>query len=148
MLTETIKRLQYLCDIIPSLLAKISREEFSAISNPGKWCKIEILGHLIDSAANNHQRFIRIQYEDVPTIVYHTDNWVKLSGYKNNEKAHLINLWEVYNRQLVFILKAIPEENFGRKCKTNEQEPVTLKWLIEDYVKHLEHHLKQLVVYK
>ncbi|OFY62798.1 MAG: hypothetical protein A3H98_10025 [Bacteroidetes bacterium RIFCSPLOWO2_02_FULL_36_8] len=148
MITQSINRLQYLCEIIPSLLNKIQEEDFSRKLHPGKWCKKEILGHLIDSATNNHQRFIRIQYEDVPTIIYHTDNWVRLTDYKNIETEHLINLWEGYNRHLIFIIKFLSEENLRRKCKTNEPEPVSLQWLIDDYVKHLEHHLKQLVEYK
>ncbi len=148
MLNETTNRLQFLCDIIPSLLEKIKEEDFSFKHNPEKWSKKEILGHLIDSATNNHQRFIRVQYEDVPTIIYHTDNWVRLTDYKNIEAKYLINLWEAYNIHLVFIIKAIPKENLKRKCKTNEPEPVTLQWLIDDYLNHLEHHLKQLVEYK
>lgn len=148
MLVETITRLHYLCDTIPPLLKAVSEDEYNRKPSPEKWCKKEILGHLIDSASNNHQRFIRVQYEDIPSLVYHTDHWVSLTDYKNSKPLQLISLWEAYNRHLLFIIEAIPPENLVRKCITNEKSPVTLQWLIQDYVKHLEYHLKQIVTYQ
>ena len=68
MITESIKRLQYLCEEIPVLLSIIPEQDFTHKSAPEKWSKKEILGHLIDSATNNHQRFIRAQFENVPSI--------------------------------------------------------------------------------
>ena len=63
MIDNAIKRLEYLCDVIPQLLATIDAQSFSLKSNPDKWSKKEIIGHLIDSATNNHQRFVRGQFE-------------------------------------------------------------------------------------
>ena len=75
MIENIVDRLQYLCDAIPSLIKQIPEQEFSHKSAPGKWSKKEILGHLIDSATNNHQRFVRAQFEDTPFIIYDQDNW-------------------------------------------------------------------------
>lgn len=66
MIKETILRLQFLIDTIPSLLTEIDEVQFSNKPNFEKWSKKEIIGHLIDSATNNHQRFVRCQFENVP----------------------------------------------------------------------------------
>jgi hypothetical protein len=142
-----LQRLHYLCDVIPSLLYKTSEEDFSFKPKPEKWSKKEILGHLIDSAANNHQRFIRVQFEEVPTIFYDQNKWNALSHYNEMGSEQLIQFWTLYNKHLLHILQHIPEENLERKCNTGEPAPVSLQWLIEDYVKHLEHHLHQIVQY-
>ncbi len=147
MLTNTISRLQYLCDTIPSLIRQIPDEEFFHKPAPGKWSKKETLGHLIDSATNNHQRFVRGQFENTPFIVYDQDNWVTCSRYNDMPGSHVIAFWESYHRHLIEVIKYIPAESLSRTCKTNEPEPVTLQWLIEDYVKHQEHHLRQIVAY-
>lgn len=141
------ERLQYLCDTLPALIKQIPEQEFSQKPATNKWSRKEILGHLIDSAANNHQRFVRVQFEDTPFIVYDQDNWNINSRYQSMDSAHVIAFWEAYNRHLIEVIKRIPEENYLRTCKTNEPEPVTLLWLVKDYVKHLEYHLRQIVVY-
>lgn len=70
MMSISVQRLQYLIDIIPEKLAGINEREFGLKPAVTKWSKKEMLGHLIDSATNNHQRFIRVQYENAPVIVY------------------------------------------------------------------------------
>jgi len=147
MLTNAINRLQYLCDNIPAALRKIHEEEFSHKPAPGKWSKKEILGHLIDSAANNHQRFVRGQFEDTPLIIYDQDKWNAASRYNDMKRSHVVAFWEAYNRHLLELIKRIPASDLSKKCRANEPEPVSLEWLIEDYVVHMEHHLKEIVVY-
>jgi hypothetical protein len=142
-----IQRLTYLLNIVPSKLEAIPEKEFSAVSGNGKWSKKQVLGHLIDSAANNHQRFVRVQFEDMPAIVYQQDDWNTCNYYAQVHQQHLIELWQVYNRHLCHILTHIPADKLGRKCVTNEPKPVTLAWLANDYVAHMEHHLHQLVEY-
>jgi hypothetical protein len=111
---------------------------------PGKWSKKEVLGHLIDSAANNHQRFVRVQIEDTPLIRYDQDKWVAVQDYYNIPVNQLLELWISYNKHICAIIQAIPEENYEKLCNVGEKEPVTLAWLVKDYVKHIEHHLRQL----
>ncbi len=140
-----IDKLIYLCDTVPDKLRRIDEAEFSAKPLPTKWSKKEILGHLIDSATNNHQRFIRARFEDNPLIWYDQDNWVRYSEYQRMPLQQLIGFWEHYNRHLLFLLGLIPDEGLGRLCTMKDGSRLTLGFLITDYVAHLEHHLRQLV---
>lgn len=144
---QNINRLKYLCAIIPPLLEKISSKDFLYKPKPEKWSKQEILGHLLDSATNNHHRFIRSQIEDSPSIKYNQDEWNDCSRYNEMDRSHLIDFWKTYNRYIIFIINAMSPDALKRKCRTNEPEPVSIEWLFEDYVSHLEHHLRQLVEY-
>jgi hypothetical protein len=148
MVEKSIQRLQHLCDIVPPLLSKIGERDFSFKPSENKWSKKEILGHLIDSAANNHQRFVRGQFENIPTIFYDQNNWNKYNFYNQIGTEQLIEFWSAYNNQLVALLKLIPKENLLRECKVGGEEKFSIKFLFEDYVQHLEHHLKQIVDYK
>ncbi|XZF12787.1 DinB family protein [Chitinophagaceae bacterium MMS25-I14] len=143
---HTLQRLQYLIEIIPGKLLSIPEEEFAQKPVPEKWSKKEILGHLIDSAANNHQRFVRTQFEDIPAISYDQNGWNHYSYYNQMDQRQLVQFWEIYNRHLLTLASHIPAEFLERKCRTNAGE-VTLQWLVEDYVVHMEHHLKQLTEY-
>src|SRR6218665_77449 len=140
MISISVQRLEYLCDSIPPLLSAIPEEQFSAKSAVGKWSKKEILGHLIDSATNNHQRFVRVQFEDVPFIRYDQDNWNACSRYNSMSSEHLIRFWTVYNLHLAALVRLIPQEQLNRQCNTGGEKNVSLGWLIGDYVQHLEYH--------
>jgi hypothetical protein len=130
------------------MIKEIPENEFSLKPAPGKWSKKEILGHLIDSATNNHQRFVRAPFDNMPRIVYDQDNWNKHSYHQLAGQKDIIDFWEMYNRYLLFIIKHIPQEDQDKQCLTNDPVPNTLGWLIEDYVVHMEHHLKQIIDYK
>ena len=145
MIKASIDRLLYLTEFIPELFSKIPEDEFSRKPHPDKWSKKEILGHLIDSASNNHQRFVRIQFEEIPVIGYDQNLWNTHSRYNEMDKDHLVNFWKLYNRHLAEIVKRIPEENLNRVSKvSNDRQPVTLKFLFNDYISHMEHHLRQI----
>lgn len=147
MVSETAARLEYLCNTLPAVLSAIPEEQFSAKPAPGKWSKKEILGHLIDSATNNHQRFVRVQFENIPFIVYDQDNWNACSRYNSMDSKHVIRFWTVYNQHLAALIRLIPGELLSRECRTNNDKNVSLEWLISDYVQHLEYHLKQITAY-
>lgn len=146
-ITQSVKRLEYLCSIIPPLLQQITNEELTYKTSSTKWSKKEILGHLIDSATNNHQRFIRIQYEHEPVIFYDQNQWNDLSNYNYLNTSYLINFWLIYNQHLVEIIKIIPAENLNRNGVGNDGQKLPLHFYINDYISHLEYHLKQLVTY-
>lgn len=146
MTTDAIDRLKYLCKIIPELLMKVDENNFSEKIRPEKWSKKEIIGHLIDSATNNHQRFVRGQFEDKPNIVYDQNNWNKYNFYQQIDKEQIIDFWTIYNKQILELIKIIPNENLQRECFVGEKS-LTIEFLINDYVEHLEHHLKQVVSY-
>ena len=124
-------------------LHSISENDLAFKPSPTKWSKKEIIGHMVDSAMNNIRRFIVAQYENEPHIVYKQDNWVSLSNYQNYNSSELIQLWYLLNKHLVNVLKNIPEENLQLKCETEDIH--TLEWLAEDYLKHLKHHLHQVL---
>lgn len=146
MTTTAILRLEYLCAVIPPLLKEIDDEVFSAKPDPAKWSKKQIIGHLIDSATNNHQRFVRVQFEDKPSIRYDQDKWNDYTHYQQMNSLHVIVFWEAYNNHLVQIIKHIPKEALSRECQVGDNV-VTLDFLINDYVHHMEHHLRQVVSY-
>ena len=110
-----------------------------------KWSKKEILGHLIDSASNNHQRFVRAQLSaEIKLPGYEQASWVNTQHYAEESWSSLVQLWESYNRHLLHIISAIPETALQNHCFIGEDEPVTLEFLVQDYVRHLKHHLDQL----
>ncbi|MHA4740090.1 DinB family protein [Dyadobacter sp. MSC1_007] len=144
---NSAQRLRWLCEIIPTLIKAIPESDFTSKPAPGKWSKKEILGHLIDSAANNHQRFIRIQAENEPVIFYDQDQWNTLSHYNETESDQVIQLWKWYNLHLASLAEVIPPENLSKNGSGRDGQKHTLKWYIDDYVEHMEHHLRQIVVY-
>lgn len=140
----SISRLRYLVETMPGKLAAIPAITFNTRPAEGKWSPKEVIGHLADSAANNHQRFIRGQYEDTPVIFYDQDKWNALNHYQELDAEHVIGLWAMYNRHLAEVVSRIPTKNLQRTCKDGKGSVNTLQWLIDDYVAHMEHHLKQI----
>lgn len=142
-----LSRLNTLLAIVPQQLQSITDATFSHKPAPNQWSKKEILGHLIDSAANNHQRFIRVQFEENPTIYYNQDEWVLHNAYESSDKSTLIQLWISYNTHLAHVIKHIPAAQLTKTCIMKDNTAWTLSMLITDYVEHMEHHLKQIVDY-
>lgn len=124
-------------------LQKLPEGKLFFKTSPAKWSKKEIIGHLIDSAQSNIRRFVVSQYEDNPTIVYNQDKWVAIANYQQWNSNHLLNLWYLLNKQVCEILKNTSPEMAGRKCYTGEWQ--TLEWLAIDYIKHLRHHIHQIL---
>ena len=125
------------------LIMAVPESEMSVKPSPSRWSKKEIIGHMIDSAQNNIRRFIVAQYEHEPKIVYNQDSLVAATGYQHYNLDELIQLWFLINKHLCCIIKNIPEEMLDRKCMTEEAH--SLKWLAEDYLKHLRHHMHQVL---
>jgi hypothetical protein len=121
----------------------------------GGWSAKEVLGHLIDSAAVNHQRFVRAQWQDLMFAAYAQDDWVTSQQYQSAPWVELVALWREYNRQLARVMAAIPVDVRLRPQRRHNlheiamhpvpaEEPATLDYLMKDYVDHLQHHLKQI----
>ena len=147
MTSTALSRLELLCDTIPTLLHQIEQPVFTQKTNPEKWSKKEILGHLIDSATNNHHRFVRAQFEINFKLTYDQNNWNSYNYYQQISATQLIDFWTVYNMQLVALLRNISPEQLQLCCYVGDQLS-TLDFLIVDYVQHLEHHLHQIVSYR
>ena len=113
-----------------------------------KWSRKEILGHLLDSASNNHQRFVRAAISgDYAGPGYEQDAWNKTGAYQTFRWSSLLSLWTSYNTLLAHVLENIPSERGKAICIVADNEPVTLEFLAEDYVAHMKHHLEQMFGY-
>ena len=112
---------------------------------PDRWSLQQVVGHLVDSAANNHQRFVRAQLVDSLTLPgYEQNDWVACQRYHEADWTELLDLWRLYNLQLARVIRAIPDDQFTTVCHIGNLEPVTLEFLVEDYLVHLKHHLARI----
>ena len=133
-----------LAGALPRLLS-ISESASSDRLAPDKWSKKQVLGHLIDSASNNHQRFVRAQLSgEIKLPGYEQESWVRTQAYQSESWEHLVQLWKFYNLHLLHVVAAIPENRLTSLCFIGDNEPVTLEFIITDYIRHLEHHLQQI----
>lgn len=126
----------------------LPEEDFATKPSPDKWSKKEIVGHLIDSAQNNLRRFIVGQYETTPPhIIYDQDFWVKANGYQTMTSMDVIVLWMLVNFRISEVLENMPKENYTNQCNTGkgDSQLYTLEWLAADYVKHMKHHINQII---
>ncbi len=148
-----INRLDYLLREIPEKISFIKQDIFNKKPAENKWSKKEILGHLCDSAVNNLSRFVRAQIEPSPfeLVSYDQDKWVLVNHYNEMTADEVIDYWVSLNRQIVRIVKNIPENKLAAECilgnaAFREGEIVkSLLWLIEDYLLHMEYHLRQII---
>jgi hypothetical protein len=128
------------------LLEKFTDAEASSRPQPGKWSKKEILGHLLDSASNNHQRFVRAALQGKLVFPgYAQDSLVDLQRFREMEWKFLTEFWANYNRFLAHVISALPLEAASVICAVGENPPATLEWVVQDYVAHLKHHLNQIL---
>lgn len=127
------------------LLATVSDMQAAVRPKVGKWSIKEILGHLVDSAINNNVRIIRAQQISLLQIPgYDQEFWGKGQAWQFMNWQNLIKLWTIFNEHLVLTIRTIPTEVLQHTVKVNENEPVTLSYLIVDYVIHMKHHLSQI----
>lgn len=125
--------------------------------HPNKWSPKEIVGHLIDSASNNHQRFLRAQFQaDLVFPGYAQESWVEAQCYAETPWAELVELWRAFNLHIVRVMAAAPESLRMRSVDSHNfdeiawqtvprDRPTTLDYFMEDYVDHLEHHVRQVL---
>jgi hypothetical protein len=113
----------------------------------GGWTRKQIVGHLLDSAANNRQRFVRATIDgQYAGPKYAQSAWVDLHGYAHQTWTTLLNWWEAEHEILMAVVDHIPEDKLEVKCVVGDDPPVSLRFLIEDYVVHQRWHLKQITM--
>jgi hypothetical protein len=130
---------------VPGRLEKLSQHTAESKPTPSAWSPKEELGHLLDSAANNHQRIVRAQLEDNPAMPgYEQNRWVAVHAYQQRDWRELIELWRALNRQLLAATEAVPDSAWSRTLTVAGSEPLTLQFVFEDYVAHMLHHLQHI----
>jgi len=151
-------RLRALVRSAAAELRAMSDERAAEPPAPGKWSPKQLIGHLIDSASNNHQRFVRARFrDDLCFEGYDQDAWVAAGAYQAAPWAELIDVWEGLNLQIARVIEATPAEVLARPRAEHAldriaweaapaEEPATLEYFVRDYVNHLAHHLRQIDV--
>jgi hypothetical protein len=130
----------------PRRLAEIADTDAARKPAPGRWSKKEILGHLIDSAWNNHQRFLRAQFaERIEFPAYEQEAWVAGQAYGTASWPDLVNFWTLYNRHLLHVLRHVPERALAHEVSIGGNPPMTLAAVAEGYLKHANNHLAQIL---
>jgi hypothetical protein len=126
-------------------LRAMSEPGVSRAPSSGKWCAKEVLGHLIDSAGNNAQRFVRAQLStELAFPGYEQDRWVEVQDYAHEDWKGLVELWSALNAHLAHVVSRISAANMATSCRIGGKDPVSLAAVIESYITHIEHHLAQL----
>jgi hypothetical protein len=121
-------------------------ERAAGTRGPGTWSKKEVLGHLVDSASNNNQRFVRAQLTDELVFPgYEQDGWVRTQGYAERPWERVVALWSEANLHLAHVVSRLPADRLTTPCRIGEGAAVTLEFLARDYVRHLRHHLAQIL---
>lgn len=141
-----IEEIKIRLENVEKYFAKTDEVVLAFKPNPTTWSKKEILGHLIDSAQNNIRRIVIGQYKEAENIVYDQDFWVKAADYQHYNTEKLLNLYILLNQHFCILLENLPLENY--KSTTNwsktSTELVSLEYMAIDYLKHMDHHIKQM----
>jgi hypothetical protein len=128
--------------------AKLRRLDSATVSHrpaPDRWTIKEVVGHLIDSCANNHQRFIRAQFtQELVFPKYDQNQWVSAQHYAEADWLDLLDLWRRYNLHLARVIRNVDASKLAVQCTIGDYPPVTLQFLIEDYVVHMKGHLSKI----
>jgi hypothetical protein len=145
-MTDTVAHFEDLLNTVPRRLVDLAEDAVARKPAPNRWSKKEILGHLIDSAANNHQRFVRGQGTprlELPT--YEQEFWVATQAYATEPWPDLVNLWLLFNRHLLHVVKAMPAAALSHELVIDGRPAVTLEALVADYLRHMDNHVAQLL---
>ncbi len=151
---------QTLASIIELVTPQLRQLDESTVKqkpDPNRWAKIEILGHLIDSACNNHRRFVMAQSTDELIFDgYDQESWVRLQNYLDGNWQRIVEFWASYNHLIANLISQIADDVLTRPRVNHrlhriawkpipEHDSATLEYFIKDYIGHLEHHVRQIL---
>lgn len=144
---------------IISGIAKVIEEEESVLLNLPEYVITQprnrqnrtvkmILGHLVDSASNNHQRMVRLQYcKDLlffPDYRQDNDLWIALQDYQHADWHGLVMLWKFFNLHIIQVIRAVDMSKLDSYWCDFEGTKVTLEEMIEGYLEHLHLHINEI----
>jgi hypothetical protein len=142
---ELSEKLARTVEIAEPILRKVSEAESNTPVLKGGWSRKQVIGHLIDSASNNHQRFVRAALQgSLEFPRYDQDGFVRMQVAESAPWPLVVTLWTNYNLFLAHVIAHLPATQLDSVCRIGENEPVTLRFLAEDYLTHLLHHLGQI----
>jgi len=142
---QAVTQLRTLLQVVPGRLAAFTKEKAEHKSDPSCWSPKEELGHLLDSAVNNHQRIVRAQMESGLALPgYEQNRWVAIHRYQERDWQELISLWHAINRQLLAAAESVPDAAWSHTLRVGASEAMTLEFVFDDYVAHMVHHLKHI----
>ncbi|CAH0997448.1 hypothetical protein EMA8858_03581 [Emticicia aquatica] len=137
--------LQIIDQVLP-FLQQITEEEATIKPLPNKWSKKEVLGHLIDSACNNQQKFVRMmEKEHLDFVGYAQDFWVNEQHYTKTKWQELISFWYAYNTHIAHIIEHVNPDYLQNTITIEGTGLFTLEFIMQDYTEHLKHHLKAIL---
>jgi hypothetical protein len=140
-------RLLTLVEVAEPRLREVSELESTEPILTGGWSHKQVIAHLIDSASNNHQRFVRAALQDSLDFPgYDQSGSVRVQAAQEADWRQLVSLWAAYNRYLAHVMAHLPASKLGTRCRIGGGEAVTLGFLASDYLTHLHHHLSQIGV--
>src|ERR1700734_1678326 len=144
---ELSEQLRGLVEVAEPWLRQIPESESMRAVLPGGWSRKQVLGHLIDSASNNHQRFVRAMLQpSLDFSGYDQEGNIRVQAVQEADWSLLISLWAAYNRYLAHLIAHIPPSQLDTPCRLGAAEPITLGFLASEYFNHLHHHLRQIGV--
>ncbi len=143
---DLAQQLRSIVATVEPKLYRMNHDDTGVQPAPHEWSKKEIIGHLIDSAANNHQRFVRaVDKVAAQYPTYDQNEWVRIQRYNERPWPSLVALWSAYNNHLSHVIECIPEDAESSPCNIGKKDPVPLDFVIKDYLRHLRQHLKDML---
>jgi hypothetical protein len=130
---------------VPARFEQLSQTEVESKPASAAWSPKEELGHLLDSATNNHQRIVRAQSDDKLAFPgYEQNRWVAINRYQHRDWKELIEVWQALNRQLLAAAESVPDSAWSHTLTVAASQPMTLEFVFDDYVTHMLHHLQHI----
>ena len=142
---ELSEKLSQVVELAEPILRKVTEAESIKPVLKGGWSRKQVIGHLIDSASNNHQRFVRASLQgSLEFPGYDQDGCVRIEAPQEAAWPLLVTLWKEYNLYLAHVIAHLPPSQLKAQCRIGDHEPVTLQFIAEDYLRHMLHHLGQI----